>query len=179
MPRAGSGVSISFSPQGPKSLTANYAGTIKANVTANSIKFTGGGADALPTGKWKPTTKVKSEYGAIVEGLLVTDIANLELSLTSPKAIHVGSNGSFSPATEHVTATKGTITLGSTKSKQTLAQSLVGLGANNASKVSSTLTAKNGIMTLTITASATLNYKLESFTVPVKLDGTLVATAKA
>jgi len=171
------GVTVALTPQAKNSLTANYTGNIKADVTSNSIKFTGGSASAVASGKWKPTPTKMTEYGAIIAGTIFTDLAGAALTISSTKALAVSSNGSFSSSGETFTATAGTLNIATATSKL-ISQSLKGVSATNAATSSSTLVKKNGILTLTIKILATLKVKLSGITLPVKLTGQVVATAK-
>src|SRR5436190_24154754 len=52
---AGKAAGFTFSEQGPGSLTTHYNGPIKIELTASTIRFTGGSAaDAQTNGVWQP-----------------------------------------------------------------------------------------------------------------------------
>jgi len=89
-----------FTAQGPNSLTANYSGTINADVTGTTIQFTGGSLIAAETnGIWQPEPggdlgSAPADYGATNNALLGIGITgvpgnfalrNLLLDLTSPQ----------------------------------------------------------------------------------------------
>jgi hypothetical protein len=89
-----------FTPQGSNSLTANYSGTINADLTGTSIQFTGGSLVAAETnGIWQPAPggamgSAPADYGATNNALLGIGITgvpgnfalrNLLLDLTSPQ----------------------------------------------------------------------------------------------
>jgi len=99
---AGKAVGFTFVEQGPGSLTTHYSGTVKAELGASTIQFTGGSTIVAQTnGVWQPAAgggagNAPADYGAKANlglGTAYTAMRNVVLDLTSA-ALNIN-NGNF------------------------------------------------------------------------------------
>jgi hypothetical protein len=185
-----------FTPQGPNSLTANYSGTINADLTGTTIQFTGGSLIAAQTnGIWQPEPggvmgSAPADYGATNNALLGIGITgvpgnfalrNLLLDLTSAQL--PTTNATFDGSALTFTCITNTASVdyyyASASTTTNSGTALLNGYSTNSISTGTSVSTNSGTITLILQINATFTNTLLGIprALVANLSGQLVATA--
>jgi hypothetical protein len=185
-----------FTAQGPNSLTANYSGTINADLTGTTIQFTGGSLIAAETnGIWQPEPggamgSAPADYGATNNALLGIGITgvpgnfalrNLLLDLTSPQLPTTNANFDGSALTFTCVTNTASIDYYYASAATTTNSGTAPLNGYSTNSISTgaSVSTNSGTITLILQVNATFTNTLLGIprALVANLSGQLVATA--